>query len=40
MADDLKWRNQHALLQQHDMVSAVVSTEQLKLTTELQALAQ
>ena len=40
MADDLKWRNQHPLLQQHDTVAEVVSKEQLKLTTELQALAQ
>lgn len=40
MADDLKWRNQHPILQQHDTVAEVVSKEQLKLTTELQALAQ
>lgn len=40
MADDLSWRNQHALLQLHPYVGEVVEKEQLKLTTSQQALAQ
>ena len=40
MADDLSWRNQHALLQLHPYVDEVVAKEQLKLTTSQQSLAK